>query len=283
MRIAVASGKGGTGKTTVAVGLALSLAGSRKEWERPLLLDCDVEAPDAHLFLRPEFEETVPAPVQVPRIDMERCIVCGDCAAVCRFNALAVLGGQVVVLPELCHSCGSCVHHCPPRAITEIPRTIGTLEAGRSNGISLARGILNVGEAMAVPVISQLKRWKENHPGGLTILDAPPGTSCPVVETLGGADYVLLVTEPTPFGLHDLRLAVEMVREMKIPMGVIINRDGIGDEAVEAFCEAEGLPVLLRIPFDREIAEGLARGRTLLEVRPEFRDMFRRMMERIEA
>jgi MinD superfamily P-loop ATPase len=283
MKIAVASGKGGTGKTTVAVGLALSVAGAKEEWECPLLLDCDVEAPDAHLFLRPVFDEAASASVQIPLIDPDRCVMCGDCVAVCRFNALALLGGEVMVLPELCHGCGSCVHNCQSRAITEIPRKIGMLEAGRSNGLSFARGILNVGEAMAVPVIGQLKRWKERNTDGLIILDAPPGTSCPVVKTLDGADYVVLVTEPTPFGLHDLRLAVEMVREMKLPMGVIINRDGIGDEAVESFCADEGLPVLLKIPFDREVAEGLAKGRALPEIRPKYREFFLLVMERIEA
>jgi MinD superfamily P-loop ATPase len=283
VNVAVASGKGGTGKTTVAVGLALSMADADNGSPPPLLLDCDVEAPDAHLFLRPHFHRTASASVLVPTIDSNLCELCGDCVDVCRYNALAVLGSEVLVFPELCHSCGSCLHNCPTGAISETPREIGVLEAGRSNGLSFARGVLNIGEPMAVPLIAQLKEWRQSPAGGLTILDAPPGTSCPVVETLRGTDYVILVTEPTPFGLHDLELAVELVRALDLPMGVVINRDGIGDARVEPYCASEDIPVLLRIPFDRGVAEGMARGGSLPDVRPEFHELFRLLVERIET
>lgn len=277
MKIAVASGKGGTGKTTVAVGLSLSLA----EDSSPLFLDCDVEAPDAHLFLHPTIQEEAPASIPVPQIDESRCTLCGDCAEVCSFNALALLGDQVLVFPELCHGCGSCTLICPTGAITEVPRTIGTLEAGSVDGFRFARGVLNVGEAMPVPVIRQLKKWATPEPGQITVADTPPGTSCPMVETVLGSDFVLLVTEPTPFGLHDLELAVEVVRELGLPVGVVINRDGIGDDSVADFCASEGLPILLRIPFDRGTAEGIARGRTLIDIHPEYREALMRMTRRI--
>jgi MinD superfamily P-loop ATPase len=287
MRIAVASGKGGTGKTTVAVSVARSLeerssaphrARDRKCGGSLLFLDCDVEAPDAHLFLNPVIEERVSATVQIPSVDPYICTVCGDCAEACQFNALAVLGDEILLLPELCHGCGSCTLVCPVGAITELPRELGILESGPAGGIDFARGVLNVGEALAVPVIRQLKEWARPEENRITILDAPPGTSCPTVETMSGSDYVLLVTEPTPFGLHDLALAVDVLRELGLPGGVIINRDGIGDASVDEYCAAEGIPVLLRIPFQRDIAEGIARGRTLLEIRPEYRERFRRLV-----
>jgi MinD superfamily P-loop ATPase len=285
MRIAVASGKGGTGKTTIAVSLALSLAGDDTVEPSvpcpPLLVDCDVEAPDAHLFLQPTLETMQEAVILCPRVDESRCTACGQCAEVCAFNALAVLGQEVLVLPELCHGCGSCSLICPEEAIAETPRVIGRLEAGAAGALRFARGLLNVGEPMPVPVIRQLKAWAVPEPGQLTVVDAPPGTSCPVVEALRDADFVLLVTEPTPFGLHDLELAVDVVGELGLAAGVVINRDGIGDGEVEAFCRARNLPILLRIPFDRTLAEGMARGKTLLDVLPEYHDAFRRMAKSI--
>jgi MinD superfamily P-loop ATPase len=281
MRIAVASGKGGTGKTTVAVSLALSLAtdeasigGARYP---PLFLDCDVEAPDAHLFLRPTIEQTAEASVLMPRVDEGRCTLCGLCAEVCEYNALAVLGDEVLLFPELCHGCGSCSLICPEGAISERPRVVGRLEAGHAGALQFARGVLNVGEPMPVPVIRQLKAWARPQPGQLSVVDAPPGTSCPMVEVVRDADFVLLVTEPTPFGLHDLQLAVEVVRELGLAAGVVINRDGIGDQGVDDLCASEDLPILLRIPFQRSVAEGLARGKTLIDVRPEYRDRLREL------
>jgi MinD superfamily P-loop ATPase len=290
VRIAIASGKGGTGKTTVATSLALSLQAGRT-----LVLDCDVEAPNAHLFLQPVFERREEVGILIPQVDETRCTFCGRCAEVCQFHAIAVIGRHTLVFPELCHGCGSCHLNCPEGAIRERLDVMGVLEAGPTPaGITFARGVLDVGEPMAVPVIRQLKKWAtestERHPNSpgealdweTIILDVPPGTSCPVVEAVRGADFVLLVTEPTPFGLHDLGLMVEVVRELNIPAGVVINRDGIGDRAVDRFCAEAGLPVLMRIPFEREIGEAIARGQPLVAVRPEYVERFRALYRRIQ-
>lgn len=284
MIVAVASGKGGTGKTTVATSLALALVN-----ETPLLfLDCDVEAPNAHLFLKPVYEQRAEAAVPVPHVDARLCQLHGVCSQVCQYHAIALVGGQVRVFPELCHGCGSCTLNCPERAIREVPHVVGTVESGRTaEGIRFARGVLRIGQPMAVPVIRQLRRAHPVRPGETAILDAPPGTSCPVVATILGADYVLLVTEPTPFGLHDLKLAYELTRDLCLPAGVVVNRDGIGDASVDAFCAEVGLPVLLRIPMDRAIAAGVAQGTPLIRLRPDyaprFRQLFAAMAGQVEA
>ncbi len=279
MKIAVASGKGGTGKTTIATSLALSLANVTPA---PLFLDCDVEAPNAHLFLRPTFERRQKVGILIPRVDESKCTYCGKCAQVCQYHAIAVLGKKVLVFAQLCHGCGSCALICSDRAINEVPDVMGVIESGTARaGIAFARGVLNIGEPMAVPVIRQLKKWIAPQPNQIVIMDAPPGTSCPVVESVRGADFLLLVTEPTPFGLHDLRLAAQIARELKIPAGVIVNRDGIGDAGVDAFCAAERLPILLRVPFDRALAEGIARGQTLVDIRPEYGARFQQIVAQI--
>ncbi len=284
MKIAVASGKGGTGKTTLAVSLARSLVDDGDAAHSPpLLLDCDVEAPDAHLFLHPEIERSVPAAIPVPRIDGDRCTLCGECAEVCQFNAIAVLGEEIRLFPELCHGCGSCTLICPEHAITEVPRKVGRLERGSGSGVRFAHGVLEVGEVLAVPVIRELKEWARPGREEIAILDAPPGTSCPMVETVTGSDFVILVTEPTPFGLHDLELAVDVLRELGLPAGVVVNRDGSEYEPLDTFCAGRDLPVLLRIPFERAIAEGIARGQTLLDVHPEYAADLRGMLESIQA
>jgi MinD superfamily P-loop ATPase len=290
MRIAVASGKGGTGKTTVATSLALSLG-----LAKTLFLDCDVEAPNAHLFLSPSFEWQEEVGILIPQVDESHCTFCGRCAEVCQFHAIAVIGQRTLVFPELCHGCGSCSLNCPEHAISERLEVMGVLQAGPTPaGIHFVRGVMNVGEPMAVPIIRQLKQWvmqgDGDHPiyedkasGWETvILDAPPGTSCPVVESVRGSDFVLLVTEPTPFGLHDLRLMLEVVRKLNIPAGVVINRDGIGNAEVDRFCVEVGLPVLMRIPLDREIGEGIAQGKPLVTVRPEYTAHFRELYRRIQ-
>jgi MinD superfamily P-loop ATPase len=290
MRIAVASGKGGTGKTTIATGLALSLAADLAQGglasNPPLFLDSDVEAPNAHLFLEPTLERRQEVGILIPRVDETKCTHCGKCAEVCQYHAIAVLGQQVLVFPQLCHGCGSCTLMCPERAINERPDMLGVLEGGACrSGIAFARGVLNVGEPLAVPIIRQLKNWATPLPGQIVIIDASPGTSCPVVESVRGADFLLLVTEPTPFGLHDLQLAVQVGRELKIPMGVVINRDGIGDRLVDEFCETEGPPILMRIPFEHAIAAGIAQGRSLIEIHPEyvaaFQNTFRQISQSI--
>ncbi len=287
MKIAVASGKGGTGKTTVATSLALSLALGEpgQPAPPPIYLDCDVEGPNAHLFLAPTFERRQDVAIQIPRVDAAKCTACGKCAQVCQYHAIVVLGKKTLVFSQLCHGCGSCTLVCPEGAISEEPHAIGILEAGpAARGIRFARGVLDVGEPIATPAIRQLKRWAiptSGPAGQVVILDASPGTACPVVETARGADYLLLVTEPTPFGLHDLRLAAEVAAELGIAAGVVINRDGIGDASVGAFCADARLPVLLRIPFDRAIAEGIAQGRTLIEIRPEYHARFRALVTAI--
>ncbi len=272
MKLAVASGKGGTGKTTVAVSLALSL-----DEAHPLYLDCDVEEPNAALFLQPVLTERKVVNNWIPEVDASLCTACGRCAEVCQFHAIAVIGNEVLVFPELCHGCGSCTRNCPEGAIREVPDEIGLLERGHAGMISFAQGTLSIGEPMAVPVIRQLKRWgldgvDRDRP---VILDASPGASCPVVETMREADGVLLVTEPTPFGLHDLRVAVQVARdELHLPVGVVINRDGVGDNGVDAFCADEDIPILMRIPLEREIAEGIAQGLPLVTIRPAYKEQF---------
>jgi MinD superfamily P-loop ATPase len=285
MIITVASGKGGTGKTTVAVSLALSLAKS-VNLANPLYLDCDVEEPNAALFLQPTFQERREVGQMVPQVDPETCIYCGRCAEVCQYHAIAVVGEKVLVFPELCHGCGSCTLNCPTDAIHEVLNVMGTVERGwaesssASRRLEFAQGTMNVGEAMAVPIIRQLKQGViPSDPGDRPIiLDASPGTACPVVESMRGADFVLMVTEPTPFGLHDLRLAVEVARdELGLPVGVVINRDGVGDQGVDDYCATEGIPILMRIPLDRRIAEAYSDGGTLVEALPEYREQFQNL------
>lgn len=287
MIVTVASGKGGTGKTTIAVSLALSLsADAAVHSGGPLLLDCDVEEPNAALFLKPIIKERRQVGQMIPEVDPDRCIYCGRCAEVCQYHAIAVVGQKVLVFPELCHGCGSCTLNCPTGAIHEVLDVMGKIERGWAGAVEFAQGTMDVGEAMAVPIIRQLKRWAiPPDPGDRPIiLDAPPGTACPVVETMRGADFVLMVTEPTPFGLHDLRLAVGVARdELGLPVGVVINRDGVGDRGVEAYCEAEGIPILMRIPLHRRIAEAYSEGVPLVEALPEYRERFAALWKEIAA
>jgi MinD superfamily P-loop ATPase len=276
MIISVASGKGGTGKTLVATSLALSL-----EDGTPQLLDCDVEEPDAHVLLRPSLHSASPVMQPVPKVDEARCTFCGRCSEVCAFNAIAVMGKTVLLLPELCHGCGACTYVCPEGAITEEGREVGVVEAGMAGSIRFAQGRLSIGEAMPVPVIRAVKALADTST--TVVIDAPPGTSCPVVEAVRGSDFCLLVTEPTPFGLHDLSLAAELTRELAIPCGVIVNRDCPGDDGIDRYCAEQGLPVLLRIPFDRHIAELYCRGLTLAEGMPEWKADFRDLFEKVRG
>jgi MinD superfamily P-loop ATPase len=284
MIITVASGKGGTGKTTVATSLALSIAGEKTApADNPMFLDCDVEEPNAALFLQPVLDHYEEVGILVPEVDLDKCTYCGRCAEVCVWRAIAVVGRRVLVFPELCHGCGSCSLNCPEGAIHEVLHVMGSLESGRAGPIAFGHGILNVGEAMAVPIIRQLKaKHITNRGDGVTILDASPGTSCPVVETMRGADFVLLVTEPTPFGLHDLRLTVQVARdELGLPLGVAVNRDGVGDAGVDEYCAAEDIPILMRIPLERRIAEAISDGKALVAVLPEYQSAFQDLYRQI--
>ncbi len=274
MVIAVASGKGGTGKTTVAVSLAIAAAFESSE--KPLLLDCDVEEPNSGLFLDVDYTSGRDTGVLIPKVNMEKCTCCGRCAEVCVWHAIAVAGEKVLVFRDLCHGCGSCALVCPEDAISEVTHVTGRIEGGTDGSIDFARGILNVGQAMPVPVItSVLNEYLPESGNSTVIIDSSPGTSCPVVEAIGRSDYVILVTEPTPFGLHDLKAAVDVaVNQLNLPAGVIINRDGIGNSDVEKYCHSENLPILARIPMDRRIAEMLSRGTPLLKGLPEYRKMF---------
>jgi len=256
MKIVIASGKGGTGKTTLAVNLAVALA----DHESVGLLDCDVEEPNCHLYLKPSFEALEPVGTAIPVIDKETCTSCGLCARACEFHALVALPGAPLLLPELCHACGVCTYVCPERAISEIDREIGRIGDGEVGGLYFRWGRLHVGEARSTPVIRAVKDLSQAPAIDTCIIDAPPGVACPAVETLRGADFAVLVTEPTPFGLHDLKLAVETVRMMDIPFGVVVNRAGIDDSRVDTFCRQESITVLLEIPDSRPIAEACSRG-----------------------
>ncbi|MFO7776331.1 MAG: 4Fe-4S binding protein [Candidatus Hydrogenedentota bacterium] len=277
MQIAVASGKGGTGKTTVATNLAWV---AREGTKSIGYIDCDVEEPNGAIFLKPHIEHKQPVNVAVPEVDTETCNGCGLCARVCEYGAIAVVNRKAVVFPELCHGCRGCQLVCPKNAITESFRQTGWIEEGKAEGVSFVQGMLNVGEAMSPPAISAAK---ESAPEtDLVILDAPPGTSCPVIETVRDADFVLLVTEPTPFGLNDLKLAIEMVRAIGLPFGVVVNRAHIGGQDIELYCAKEGITVLGGIPDDYRVAEAYSRGELLVEAIPEYKRFFTQLWKEIE-
>lgn len=272
MIITVASGKGGTGKTTVAVNLALSL-------ENVQLLDCDVEEPNSHILLHPTINKTEPVCTKVPVISEDMCVYCGKCSKFCAYNALFVASKMIMVFPELCHSCGGCTLICPKNAIKEKERQIGVIKKGKSKGVEIVYGELNVGEAMAVPLIRAVKNQIKTNKN--VVIDAPPGTACSLVASVHKTDYCILVTEPTPFGLHDLKITVQVLRGLGVPMGVIINRAGLGDRKVYEYCEKEKIPLLLEIPFDKKIAELYSRGVPFVTVMPEWKKKFLEIWDRI--
>ncbi|MCP4722205.1 MAG: P-loop NTPase [Desulfobacteraceae bacterium] len=287
MIISIASGKGGTGKTTVATNLSCSLPTKVK------ILDCDVEEPNSHLFLNPTFtgRENVIAPI--PEVDDDKCTYCKKCMNICRFGAIAVVGKKVITFPELCHSCGGCMAVCPEDAIEEKDRVLGIVETGfidpkiinqgtdNGDNIPFAHGLMDIGQVMAPPIIKQVITHAE--PEGVTIIDAPPGTSCPVIAAMKGADFILLVTEPTPFGLHDLTLAVETVKILDIPHGLVINRAGMGNDDVKNYAQKEGIPILMEIPFDRRIATAYSKGELIISCLPEYKEKFSRLYDQIKT
>jgi MinD superfamily P-loop ATPase len=276
MIVAIASGKGGTGKTTVATNLAhVASAGGR----RVHLCDCDVEEPNCHIFVKPIIEHRETVKVSVPKVNQLKCTACGQCAQICAFGAIVCIKKHVLTFPELCHGCTACWTVCPEEVIVEQKREIGSLESGRAGGFKFTQGSLNIGEAMPVPVIRKVKNKLDRE--GLSILDAPPGTSCSMVMTLKDSDYVCLVTEPTPFGLNDLELAVEVVRKLGLPIGVIINRCGTGNGRVRDYCRDQELEILAEIPDDRRVAEAYSRGMMACEEIPEMKEIFLSLLARI--
>ena len=281
MIISVASGKGGTGKTTIATNVALSICG------KVHYVDCDVEEPNAHIFLKPTIQKSETVLVPVPEIDEAKCTYCGRCKEVCAYNAIAVFPprdtkkGHVLIFANLCHGCGACAFLCPEKAIKEREREIGIVESGYCNTVRFTHGKLNIGEAMAPPVIRHVKRHIDPHE--TVIIDAPPGTSCPVVSSIQGSDFCILVTEPTPFGFHDLMLAVDVVRKLSIPFGVVINRADLGDQKTGDYCNKEHIPILMRIPFKEGIAVAYSKGIPIVEAMPEYKSKFQALFSTIEG
>ncbi len=273
MKIAVASGKGGTGKTTVAVNLALSLGDCT-------LVDCDVEEPNTNVFLNIELEQVEELNLPVPKIDKEKCTLCGKCSEFCQYNALVTLPKEVLLFPELCHGCGGCYLVCEGGAISEQKRPIGVINRGAGKGIMYFQGLLNIGEPMATPLIAALKDKVEDEKS--VIFDSPPGCACSFIETVRDCDHCILVTEPTPFGMYDLKLAVAVVKELKVPFSVVINKDGVGDDRVERYCEDEGIPVIMKIPYDTEIAKLYSQGIPFVLEKKGWRKKFRDLLEVIQ-
>ena len=273
MIISVASGKGGTGKTTVSVNLALSL-------ENVQLLDCDVEEPNSHIFIRPSIKTKTPVYIPVPQVDKQKCDFCGKCQEVCAYNAIAVLKKDLLVFPELCHGCGACSYLCPQKAIKEVNKEIGFVEIGQRDNLQFVHGKLNIGQAMSPPLIRAVKQYI--NPARNVIIDVPPGTSCPVIESIKGSDFCILVTEPTPFGLYDLTLAVEVLKKIAIPFGVVLNRSDLGDKKVDDYCKKEKISILMQIPFKKEIAMAYSKGKTIVEALPEYRKEFQKLFETIK-
>lgn len=274
MIISIASGKGGTGKTFLATNLAKIL-----EPKGVSILDCDVEEPDDHIFLKARINKTLETNLPIPKVDEEKCVHCSKCSQVCPYHAITDIGTNVLVFPQMCHGCGACTMACPTGAITEIDHPIGEIELGKSGDIETISGRMKIKEVTA----SHLVRKVREHikPNRINIIDAPPGTTCPTVASVIGTDYCILVTEPTPFGLHDLKLAIDMVKGLGVPSGIIINRHGIGDNQVEEFCRKNGLDILLKIPHDREIAKIYAKGNLVVEHLPDIREMMVNLADRI--
>lgn len=269
MNLVIASGKGGTGKTTVSVNMAQALAGSGLHVR---LLDCDVEEPNAHLFTPDADFHSETVSVLRPAVDHDACSGCGICAEKCEFNALAVAAGNWMFFSQMCHGCGRCIAACPSNALTEKAFPVGQLHTSKDNAFDMAYGELNIGEMLSPRVVAAVKETAT--PEYINIFDAPPGTGCSVVETFSAADAILLVTEPTPFGLHDLSLAADLAKQQNVPIGIVVNRSDGNDELIKEYAEQSGIPIVGRIPFERAYAETYSKGKMLVDVFPELRDLF---------
>ncbi|WGS65666.1 ATP-binding protein [Marinitoga aeolica] len=279
MRITILSGKGGTGKTTVSTNLAYALS---KKYNVQLL-DVDVEEPNDHLFFDINFEKEESVDMLLPVVDNDACIRCGECAKACQFGAISVFPTGTMVFESLCHGCGACAMVCPVDAITEKPKSLGKISLGKINdNLKFGMGLLNIGEPSGVRIIRQLKTHIDEH-ADVILIDSQPGTSCPVVESLRNTDFAILVTEPTTFGLHDLSLAVDLVKEMKIPAGIIVNRDTGKTNMIDEYAEKENIPILLKIPFDRNIAKLYSEGKIFAEHLPEWEEKFNNVFDTIKG
>jgi MinD superfamily P-loop ATPase len=278
MTIAVASGKGGTGKTTIATNLALVAA---ERYGYVTLLDCDVEEPNSHIFIKGQKVKEEVVNVKVPEVDESVCTECGACSDFCQYNAIVSLKGKPVVFKEMCHSCGGCSLVCQPKAIHEVDHRIGMINFYSAGKINLIYGLLDVKSPLSPPLISTVKKYESKN--ALNIIDAPPGTSCPVIEAIKDADFVILATEPTPFGLNDLILAVEVSRKLNKKFAVAINRVGSGDDRVHKYCKEENILIILEIPDDRKIAELYSNGKTIFENLPEYRKSFEEALTKIDG
>ena len=276
MKIAIASGKGGTGKTTLATNLACSLLGMGEEVQ---YLDCDVEEPNGHIFLKPDIQKTQSVTIPVPQVDTDLCNGCGQCGQLCQYSAIVSLKSTAMTFEQLCHACGGCRLVCPTGAITERPKEIGFVEVGSAMGVRFGQGRLKVGDIHTPPLIKAVKARSLQR--GIVIIDAPPGTSCPVIEAVKGCNFVLLVTEPTPFGLHDLKLAVNMTRALRLPFAVVVNRGEPECDLAGEYCRAEGIDIAMEIRDDRRIAEAYSEGRMIVDVLPKYREAFLRLYKEI--
>lgn len=276
MIIAVASGKGGTGKTTIATNLAVAL---HSEGHEVQYADCDVEAPNGHIFMKPRITETIAVTMPAPRLDPEKCTHCEQCGEVCQFSAVVCIKDKVLFFRDLCHGCGACALICPTGAITEEPRDVGVVEIGECDGPTFIHGRLKIGEPLSPKVIAAIR--ERLRPDGIVVIDAPPGATCPTIEAINHTDHIVLVAEPTPFGLHDLKIACEVTRTLGIPFSIAVNRADIGDDRVIRFAEEKGVPIVLEMPHDRRVAEAYSGGELIVKALPEYRETFLGMFEKI--